>query len=82
MRGGRGPGNGRLGPLSPSRDAKDTLARIYHPIERAAEQIGVSYVDLDGDIAIISRGAGLGMATMDVVDSVSSRRTSSRPAAA
>jgi succinyl-CoA synthetase beta subunit len=46
---------------------KDTLARIAHPIERAAKQIGVSYVDLDGDIAIISSGAGLGMATMDVV---------------
>jgi succinyl-CoA synthetase beta subunit len=46
---------------------KDTLARIDHPIERAAKEIGVSYVDLDGDIAIISSGAGLGMATMDVV---------------
>jgi succinyl-CoA synthetase beta subunit len=46
---------------------KDALARIDHPIERAAKQIGVSYVDLDGDIAIISSGAGLGMATMDVV---------------
>ena len=45
----------------------DILARIDHPIERAAKQIGVSYVDLDGDIAIISSGAGLGMATMDVV---------------
>jgi len=46
---------------------KDTLERIEHPIERAARKIGVSYVDLDGDIAIISSGAGLGMATMDVV---------------
>ena len=46
---------------------KDTLARIDHPIERAAKQIGVSYVDLGGDIAIIASGAGLGMATMDVV---------------
>ena len=46
---------------------KDELARIDHPIERAAKQIGVSYVDLDGDIAIIASGAGLGMATMDVV---------------
>ncbi len=46
---------------------KDTLARTPHPIERAAKEIGVSYVDLDGDIAIISSGAGLGMATMDIV---------------
>jgi succinyl-CoA synthetase beta subunit len=45
----------------------DSLARMEHPLERAAKQIGVSYVDLDGDIAIISSGAGLGMATMDVV---------------
>ena len=51
------------GSISP----KDTLARVEHPIERAAKQIGVSYVDLEGDIAIISSGAGLGMATMDVV---------------
>ncbi len=46
---------------------KDSLARIEHPLERAAKQIGVSYVDLDGEVAIISSGAGLGMATMDVV---------------
>ncbi len=46
---------------------KDTLARIEHPIERAAKQIGVSYVDLDGDIGLICSGAGLGMATMDIV---------------
>ncbi len=46
---------------------KDTLARIDHPLERAAKQIGVSYVDLDGDIGIICSGAGLGLATMDVV---------------
>jgi succinyl-CoA synthetase beta subunit len=45
----------------------DTLARMEHPLERAAKKIGVSYVDLDGDIGIICSGAGLGMATMDVV---------------
>jgi succinyl-CoA synthetase beta subunit len=27
----------------------------------------VSYLELDGDIAIISSGAGLGMATMDII---------------
>jgi succinyl-CoA synthetase beta subunit len=46
---------------------RDTLARVAHPIERAAKQIGVSYVDLDGDIGLICSGAGLGMATMDIV---------------
>lgn len=45
----------------------DTLARIDHPLERSAKKIGVSYVDLDGDIGIICSGAGLGMATMDIV---------------
>jgi succinyl-CoA synthetase beta subunit len=45
----------------------DTLDRIEQPLERAAKKIGVSYVDLDGDIGIIASGAGLGMATMDIV---------------
>ncbi|HSC71055.1 MAG TPA: succinate--CoA ligase subunit beta [Candidatus Methylomirabilis sp.] len=45
----------------------DPLARMDHPLERAARKIGVSYVDLDGDIGIICSGAGLGMATMDIV---------------
>ena len=45
----------------------DPLARMEHPLEREAGKIGVSYVDLDGDIGIICSGAGLGMATMDIV---------------
>ena len=45
----------------------DSLARMEHPLERAAKKIGVSYVDLGGDIGIICSGAGLGLATMDVV---------------
>lgn len=45
----------------------DPLSRMEHPIERAARKIGVSYVDLDGDIGIICSGAGLGLATMDIV---------------
>jgi len=45
----------------------DPLARLDHPLERAARKIGVSYVDLDGDIGIICSGAGLGLATMDIV---------------
>jgi succinyl-CoA synthetase beta subunit len=45
----------------------DPLSRMEHPRERAARKIGVSYVDLDGDIGIICSGAGLGMATMDLV---------------
>ena len=45
----------------------DPLARMEHPLEREAKKIGVAYVDLDGDIGIICSGAGLGMATMDIV---------------
>jgi succinyl-CoA synthetase beta subunit len=50
---------------------KDILPRpretLSNPFERKAAEIGVSYVDLDGDIGIIASGAGLGMATMDII---------------
>jgi len=36
-------------------------------LEKMGREIGVTYVDLDGDIGIISSGAGLGMATMDII---------------
>lgn len=35
--------------------------------ERRARALGVSYVPLDGDIAVITSGAGLGMATLDLL---------------
>jgi succinyl-CoA synthetase beta subunit len=41
--------------------------RIENPLERRGREIGVTYVDLDGDIGIISSGAGLGMASMDII---------------
>jgi succinyl-CoA synthetase beta subunit len=41
--------------------------RISNPLERKGREIGVSYLELDGDIAIIASGAGLGMATMDII---------------
>ena len=41
--------------------------RISNPLERKGAQIGVTYVDLNGDIGLIASGAGLGMATMDVI---------------
>jgi len=40
---------------------------ISNPLERKAREIGVSYVELDGDIAIIASGAGLGMSSMDII---------------
>ena len=40
---------------------------IPNPLERRGRQIGVTYVELDGEIGIIASGAGLGMATMDII---------------
>ena len=37
------------------------------PFERQARELGISYVRLDGDIGCIVNGAGLAMATMDVI---------------
>lgn len=41
--------------------------RILNPLERKGRQIGVTYVDMDGEIGIIASGAGLGMASMDII---------------
>ncbi|HEY3277756.1 MAG TPA: succinate--CoA ligase subunit beta [Syntrophorhabdaceae bacterium] len=45
----------------------DRIERIENPLEKRGKEIGVTYVDLDGDIGIISSGAGLGMASMDII---------------
>ena len=39
------------------------------PLEKQARGIGLSYVKLDGDIACLVNGAGLAMATMDIIKS-------------
>jgi len=52
----------RLGSLASGR-----LERIENPLERKGREIGVTYVDMAGDVGIISSGAGLGMATMDII---------------
>ncbi|OHT13655.1 Succinyl-CoA ligase [GDP-forming] subunit beta, hydrogenosomal [Tritrichomonas foetus] len=44
------------------RDLKDV-----NPLELRAEKSGLNYVPLDGDIACLVNGAGLAMATMDVI---------------
>jgi succinyl-CoA synthetase beta subunit len=52
----------RIAKLIPkSHDRNESL------LEKRGREIGVSYVELDGDIGIISSGAGLGMATMDII---------------
>ena len=45
----------------------DPKERMENPLERLGKEIGVTYLDLDGDIGIISSGAGLGMASMDII---------------
>lgn len=45
----------------------DRIDRIENVFERRGREIGVTYVDLDGDVGIISSGAGLGMASMDII---------------
>jgi succinyl-CoA synthetase beta subunit len=37
------------------------------PIELEAKQVGISYVSLDGNIGCMVNGAGLAMATMDII---------------
>jgi len=46
----------------------DKNSRIYNKLERKSKDVGVTYVELDGDIAIIASGAGLGMASMDIIN--------------
>ncbi len=38
-----------------------------NPVEREAKQAGLTYVKLDGDIGCLVNGAGLAMATMDII---------------
>ncbi|MCE5265538.1 MAG: succinate--CoA ligase subunit beta [Deltaproteobacteria bacterium] len=45
----------------------DPIDRIENPLERRGREIGVTYVDLDGNIGLIASGAGLGMASMDII---------------
>ncbi len=45
----------------------DPMERIANPLERKGREIGVTYVELEGDIAIIASGADLGMASMDII---------------
>ena len=52
----------------PDLSKKSLEDRIPSALERKGREIGVSYLELDGDIAIIASGAGLGMASMDVIN--------------
>jgi succinyl-CoA synthetase beta subunit len=43
------------------------------PLERRARQLGLQYVKLDGDVGVLGNGAGLVMATLDVVSQAGGR---------
>jgi len=45
-----------------------SLDHITNPLERQGKEIGVTYVDLEGDVAVIASGAGLGMASVDIIN--------------
>ena len=49
-----------------SNNSDERLAE-YSALERKARQLGVQYVELDGSIGIIGNGAGLTMATLDLI---------------
>ncbi len=40
---------------------------LLHPLERKAAALGITYVDLDGEIAVLSGGAGATMALLDAI---------------
>jgi succinyl-CoA synthetase beta subunit len=43
------------------------VERIQNELEKKGREIGVTYVELDGDVAVIASGAGLGMASIDII---------------
>ncbi|MHB1134615.1 MAG: succinate--CoA ligase subunit beta [Chloroflexota bacterium] len=49
------------------RQWQDYQESLLDARERQARQIGVSYVALDGDVGLIASGAGLGMASLDML---------------
>ncbi|CAN5919044.1 ADP-forming succinate--CoA ligase subunit beta [soil metagenome] len=44
-----------------------------HPLEQRAKDEGLQYVKLDGDVGVLGNGAGLVMATLDVVNQAGGR---------
>lgn len=46
-----------------------TLEKELTPLEKIAEEKGITFIQLDGDIGVIANGAGLTMATLDTLSS-------------
>ena len=49
------------------KEKKELTSKVKTDAEKIAEEYGVSYVPLDGNIGLISDGAGTGMLTLDVI---------------
>ena len=49
------------------------------PAELEAKKVGLNYVSLDGNVGCLVNGAGLAMATMDIIKHVGAERGSRRP---
>jgi succinyl-CoA synthetase beta subunit len=45
----------------------DMTKHFFNHLEQKGREIGVTYVELDGDIALIASGAGLGLASIDII---------------
>ena len=45
----------------------DMTKHFFNPLEQKGREIGVTYVEMDGDIALIASGAGLGLASIDII---------------
>ncbi len=54
--------------LARHKDFKEMQRQSFSERERKAAEFGVSYVPLDGIIGVITSGAGLGMASMDMLN--------------
>ncbi|MEW6547620.1 MAG: ADP-forming succinate--CoA ligase subunit beta [Bacillota bacterium] len=75
--GGVGPGGGRRLVAADARLSVDDEALYRQPdlprveegteLERRVKSLGLSFVQLDGDIAVMANGAGITMATLDVL---------------
>ncbi|QIA27183.1 ADP-forming succinate--CoA ligase subunit beta [Thermaerobacter sp. PB12/4term] len=61
--------DGRLNIDDDSRFRHEDLPEVSEAteLERRVREIGLSYVELDGDIAVMANGAGITMATIDVL---------------
>lgn len=58
---------------SPGPQFAGLAEEVVDPLEAEARQAGMSYVRLDGDIGILGNGAGLVMATLDLVTQAGGR---------